>query len=82
MGNISNKIVFQALIVILFSRRIYHVLFTPCLQPWDAFSSHMDSSPHLHGLKVIYHPLYGMNNYVLIWGDWLSCAPLRGSNDS
>ena len=33
-------------------------------------------------LKVIYHPLYGMNNYVLIWGDWLSCDPLRGSNDS
>ena len=28
-------------------------------------------------LKVIYHPLYGMNNYVLIWGDWLSCDPLR-----
>ena len=26
-------------------------------------------------LKVIYHPLYGMNNYVLIWGDWLSCDP-------
>ena len=24
-------------------------------------------------LKVIYHPLYGMNNYDLIWGDWLSC---------
>ena len=23
-------------------------------------------------LKVIYHPLYGMSNYVLIWGDWLS----------
>ena len=22
-------------------------------------------------------PLYGMNNYVLIWGDWLSCDPLR-----
>ena len=22
-------------------------------------------------LKVIYHPLYDMNNYVLIWGDWL-----------
>ena len=20
-------------------------------------------------LKVIYHPLYDMNNYVLIWGD-------------
>ena len=20
-------------------------------------------------LKVIYHPLYGMNNYVPIWGD-------------
>ena len=35
--------------------------------------------PHL---KVIYHPLYGMNNYVLIWGDWLSCDPLRGSYDS
>ena len=34
-------------------------------------------------LKVIYHPLYGMNNYyVLIWGDWLSCDPLRGSQDS
>ena len=35
-----------------------------------------------HLLKVIYHPLYGMNNYVLIWGDWLSCDPLRGSHDS
>ena len=23
----------------------------------------------LGALKVIYHPLYGMNNYVLIWGD-------------
>ena len=33
-------------------------------------------------LKVIYHPLYGMNNYVLIWSDWLSCDPLRGSHDS
>ena len=33
-------------------------------------------------LKVIYHPLYGMNNYVLIWGDWLSCDPLRGPHDS
>ena len=33
-------------------------------------------------VKVIYHPLYGMNNYVLIWGDWLSCDPLRGSHDS
>ena len=33
-------------------------------------------------LKVIYHPLYGMNNYVLIWVDWLSCDPLRGSHDS
>ena len=33
-------------------------------------------------LKVIYHHLYGMNNYVLIWGDWLSCDPLRGSHDS
>ena len=36
----------------------------------------------LNDLKVIYHPLYGMNNYVLIWGDWLSCDPLRGSHDS
>ena len=33
-------------------------------------------------LKMIYHPLYGMNNYVLIWGDWLSCDPLRRSHDS
>ena len=33
-------------------------------------------------LQVIYHPLYGMNNYVLIWGDWLSCDPLRWSHDS
>ena len=33
-------------------------------------------------LKVIYHPLYGMNMYVLIWGDWLSCDPIRGSHDS
>ena len=31
---------------------------------------------------MIYHPLYGKNNYVLIWGDWLSCDPLRGSHDS
>ena len=31
---------------------------------------------------MIYHPLYGMNNYVLIWGDWLSCDPLRGSHNS
>ena len=22
-------------------------------------------------LKVIYHPLYGLINFVLIWGDWL-----------
>ena len=34
------------------------------------------------GVKVIYHPLYGINNFVLIWGDWLSCDPLRGSHDS
>ena len=33
-------------------------------------------------LKVIYHLLYGMNNYVLIWGDWLSCDPPRGSHES
>ena len=33
-------------------------------------------------LKVIYHPLYSMNNYVLIWGDRLSYDPLRGSHDS
>ena len=26
-------------------------------------------------LKVIYRPIYGLNNYVLIWGDWLSCDP-------
>ena len=31
---------------------------------------------------MIYHPVYGINNYVLIWGDWLSCDPLRGSHDS
>ena len=28
-------------------------------------------------LKVIYHPLYGMNNYVLIWGDWPLCEPYK-----
>ena len=33
-------------------------------------------------LKVIYHPLYSMNNYGLIWGDWLPWDPLRGSYDS
>ena len=33
-------------------------------------------------LKVIYHPLYGMNNDVLIWGDWLTRDPFRGSHDS
>ena len=38
--------------------------------------------PDSFHLKVIYHPLYAMNIYVLIWGDWLSCDPLRGSHDS
>ena len=47
-------------------------------------------------LKVIYHPLYSMNNFVAnksklpqdgtqvfpYIGDWLSCEPLRGSHDS
>ena len=33
-------------------------------------------------LKVIHHPLYSMNNYVLIWDDWLSCDPLSESHDS
>ena len=33
-------------------------------------------------LKVIHPPLYGMNNCVFIWGDWLSCDTLRGSHDS
>ena len=33
-------------------------------------------------LLVVYHPLYGMNNYVLISGDCLSCDPLKGSHDS
>ena len=37
---------------------------------------HEDSGIFCLTLKVIYHPLYGMNNYVLIWGDWLSCDPL------
>ena len=27
-------------------------------------------------------PLYSMNNDVLLWGDWLSCDPLRGPHDS
>ena len=39
-------------------------------------------NPSEYCLKVIYHPLYGVNNYVLIWGDWLLCDPLRGSHDS
>ena len=30
----------------------------------------------------IYHPLFGIYNHVLIWGDWLSSDPLRGSHDS
>ena len=37
----------------------------------------LEKIPLLH-LKVIYYPLYGINNYVLIWGDWLTCYPLRG----
>ena len=45
-----------------------------------ATSIHNHSSRY-EMLKVIYRPLYGMNNYVLIWGDWLSCDPLRGSHD-
>ena len=32
--------------------------------------------------KLRNHSLYGMNNYVLIWGDRLSCDPLRGSHNS
>ena len=50
---------------------------------------------HAFVLNVIYHPLYSMNNFVtscqsrhkmghkcvLIWGDWLSCDPLRGSHE-
>ena len=40
------------------------------------------SNSIMNSLKVIYHPLYGMNNYVLIWGDWLSCELFRGSDDS
>ena len=46
--------------------------------------AHLEGRVHiaLVMLKVIYHPLYGLNNYVLIWGDWLSCDPLRGSHDS
>ena len=31
---------------------------------------------------LLFDPLYGMNNYVLIWGDWLLCDPLRRSHDS
>ena len=31
----------------------------------------------MNRLKVIYHTLYySMNNYVLIWGDWLSWSPI------
>ena len=55
-----------------------------------------DLSTSLHIIKVIYHPLYSMINFVtnksklpqnghkcfLIWGDWLSCDPLRESHDS
>ena len=38
--------------------------------------------PNCGDLKVIYHSLHGMNNYVLIWGDRLSCDRLRRSHDS
>ena len=30
---------------------------------------HKQLSLVAQNVKVIYHPLYGMNNYVLIWGD-------------
>ena len=33
--------------------------------------------PEGENLKVIYHPLYDMNNYILIWGDWLSCDTFK-----
>ena len=46
------------------------------------FESDAQDLGHFHHLKAIYHPLYGMNNYVLIWSDWLSCDPLRGSHNS
>ena len=29
-------------------------------------------------LKVIYHPLYGMNNYVFIWGHMIANHPIYG----
>ena len=51
---------------------------------WCSFQINTSDTPHSIKcrLKVIYHLLYGMNKYVLIWGDWLSCDPLRGSHDS
>ena len=46
---------------------------------WTWFGSEVnlfEKCCHRLNLKVIYHPLYGMNIDVLIWGDWLSCDPL------
>ena len=38
---------------------------------------HPNKNPEINSiLKVIYHNLYGMHNYVLIWGNWL-----RGSHE-
>ena len=50
-----------------------HWLYATCLLGWT--TSVLYKYPRV--LKVIYHPLYGMNNYDLIWGDWLSCDPLK-----
>ena len=57
---------------------------TPEIIAWGVLATSLISSFELSlpckgkvlYLKVIYHFLYGINNYVLIWGDWLSCDPL------
>ena len=56
--------------------------FSSTLVGMVSISHDFDDELKICFLKVIYHPLYGMNKSVLIWGDWLSCDPLRGSHDS
>ena len=82
--SVSN--IAQAFISLSSPTRASCLLFIYFRWSWLGYSGNQKGSKVLLtwkvGLKVIYHPLYGMNNYVLIWSDWLSCDPPRGSPDS
>ena len=81
--NMAN--VYHTFLFILYKLQVMKV-FSFRSQHYDIIASgvllYTNISRENIALKVFCHPLYVMNNYVLIWGDWLSCDPLRGSHDS